>query len=103
MSISPVNFNGLMQRTNDVSAVKANEDQHPIVEQQQIGAMQEKRIDEKMHRVNDAENRDETDTRHDAREEGRNKYFSTRDENKKREHTDKVVKKGESGGFDIRI
>ncbi|MBQ7077423.1 MAG: hypothetical protein IJM91_04775 [Lachnospiraceae bacterium] len=105
MSISPVNFNGMMQRSQDVSTVKQNEDNRPVVEQQQIGRVEEKKIEEKMHKVNDSDKKDETSTKHDAREEGRNKYMASGNKkNKANEPKDKVTKKNApSSGFDIRI
>ncbi len=36
MSIRPVDFNGMIQRTQDVSTLKQNEDNRPVVEQQTI-------------------------------------------------------------------
>ena len=32
MSIRPVDFNGMIQRTQDVSTLKQNEDNRPVVE-----------------------------------------------------------------------
>ena len=36
MSIRPVEFNGMIQRTQDVSTLKQNEDNKPFMEQQNI-------------------------------------------------------------------
>ena len=42
MSIRPVDFNGMIQRTQDVSTLKQNEDNRPVVEQQTIFTGNEK-------------------------------------------------------------
>ena len=36
MSVRPVDFNGMIQRTQDVSTLKQNEDNRPVGEQQTI-------------------------------------------------------------------
>ena len=42
MSIRPVDFNGMIQRTQDVGNLKQNEDSRPAVQQQNIEIKQEK-------------------------------------------------------------
>lgn len=103
MSVRPVEFNGLMQRSQDVSSVKHQQDNRPVVEQQVIGHQEEKKQDAKMHKVSQSEKKDESDTHYDAREEGKNKYFSSRKDKEKKATVDKVVEKSMGGGFDIRI
>ena len=105
MTIRPVDFSGMMQRSQDVSTLKQHEDQRPVVEQQHIEHKEEKKVEHRLHQVNGSEKKDETQTRHDAREEGRNKYFANPNaKKKKREEIDKVTPKElHSGGFDIKI
>ncbi len=104
MTIKPMVFNGMMQRSQDVSAVKHQQDQRPVVEQQQIGQQEAKKLDHRMHQVNESEKKDEAGTKYDAREEGKNKYFSSsKKEKKEKNKSDKVVPKNYSGGFDIKI
>ena len=43
MSIRPVDFNGMIQRTQDVSTLKQNEDNRPVVEQQTIFSQEMKK------------------------------------------------------------
>ena len=45
MSIRPVDFNGMIQRTQDVSTLKQNEDNRPVVEQQTIFSQEMKKVD----------------------------------------------------------
>jgi len=103
MSVSPINFNGLMQRSQDVSTVKTKEDQQPVTQQHQLGDQQEKKVNLRMQRTNEADKKDGTDTRHDAREEGRNKYFSQNKQNDNSKPNDSFKKKNQSSGFDIKI
>ena len=51
MSIRPVDFNGMIQRTQDVSTLKQNEDNRPVVEQQMIFSEEMKKTEEKLHQV----------------------------------------------------
>ena len=43
MSISPINFNGMIQNTNELSHTKAQEDQKPMLEQQNLTHTVEKK------------------------------------------------------------
>ena len=45
MSIRPVDFNGMIQRTQDVSTLKQNEDNRPVVEQQTIFSQEMKKVE----------------------------------------------------------
>ena len=55
MSIRPVVLNGMIQRTQDVGNLKQQEDNRPIVEQQNIQIEQQKHEDQLTHRVQDPE------------------------------------------------
>ncbi|MCR4956002.1 MAG: hypothetical protein K6A30_04910 [Lachnospiraceae bacterium] len=104
MSIRPVDFNGMMQRSQDVSTLKQNEDQRPVVEQMQIERKEEQKQNQRMHQVNQSDKKDEAQTKYDARDEGKNKYFANKNKKKKEEKVDKVIPKNqEHGGFDIKI
>ena len=46
MSIRPVDFNGMIQRTQDVSTLKQNEDNRPVVEQQTIFSQEMKKVEQ---------------------------------------------------------
>ena len=49
MSIRPVDFNGMIQRTQDVSTLKQNEDNRPVVEQQTIFSQEMKKVEQNLH------------------------------------------------------
>ncbi|MBE5900600.1 MAG: hypothetical protein E7280_01710 [Lachnospiraceae bacterium] len=105
MTIRPIDFNGMMQRSQDVSTLKQHEDQRPVIEQQHIEHKEEKKIEHRLHQVNESEKKDETQTKYDARDESKNKYFANPNaKKKKKEEKDKVTPKAQySGGFDIKI
>ena len=42
MSVSPLTLNGMLQRTNDFSTMKQNEDNKPATEQQMLASHQVK-------------------------------------------------------------
>ena len=58
MSIRPVVLNGMIQRTQDVGNLKQQEDNRPIVEQQNIQIEQQKHEDQLTHRVQDPEEKE---------------------------------------------
>ena len=105
MAISPILNNGMIQRTDDIGALKLQQNQRPIVEQQNAQGKIEKRADEFRHQVVTPADSNKTDTHADAREEGKNKYFSQRKSDKEQvqKKEDKIVKKYTSGSFDMKV
>ena len=51
MSITPLGFHAMIQRTNDVSVIKQNEDNKPVMEQQSIQSQQVKQEHALTHKV----------------------------------------------------
>ena len=106
MSIRPVVLNGMIQRTQDVGNLKQQEDNRPIVEQQNIQIEQQKHEDQLTHRVQDPEEKE--NDRYDAKEKGNNEYEGESGRHKKRreeepENEGKVILKGQGSHFDIKI
>lgn len=102
MSIRPVDFNGMIQRTDDVGHLKQHEDQKPFTDQQAIQGQMVRREDQIAHQVVNPQENTAMENHTDAREEGKNKYVRKR--RKKTEQKDGcVVKKQSMGGFDIKI
>ena len=102
--ISPIENTGMIMRTQDFSAVRHNEDNHSANVHVQIQERMDKADEANAHTVIQKDNADSADTRHDARDEGRNKYFSTR----KKKQNDDVAEEGvvvvkRKSGFDITI
>ncbi len=105
MAISPILMSGVVQRADDVSMIKNQQDQRPMVEQQNVQTQMAKKVEEQRRQVVNPEDTNKTDTHADAREKGKNSYFFRKKTNgKKKENApeDRVVKKTQ-GGFDMKI
>lgn len=103
MSIRPVDFNGMIQRTDDVSQLKVHQDQKPAIDQQSIQTQVAEQREALTHQVVDAEESSQMQNQADAREEGKGKYFQNRKRKKEKSAEGKVMKKSVGGGFDIKI
>ncbi len=100
--ISPIEMNGVINRTQDIVNLKHNEEQKSIIDQGNLNAMMEVKRDEDSYTVQISASSDKTDTKHDAKEKGKNKYFNQKNKDNKKDET-VVVKKNQSHGFDIKI
>ena len=58
MAIRPVEFSGIVQRSQDMSALKQNEDNKPMVQQQNVQTQFAKETIHHMHQVNHANDSD---------------------------------------------
>jgi hypothetical protein len=106
MSIRPVEFNGIIQRTDDIGTIKQQEDNKPLVDQQNIQTQVEQKEDAAQHQVISKDESPEAQNQADAREEGKGVYYTPTAKKKKhaeeKKPADRVIKKS-SGGFDIKI
>lgn len=105
MSIRPVEFNGMIQRTQDVSTLKQNENNKPMLEQQNIQTQFSKETIHHMQQVTHADDAKEHEKRYDAKEKGSNEYVKQQKKKKeqKKKKDGKVIEKSISAGFDIKI
>lgn len=109
MSVSPVNYNGMLQRTDDVSSIKRNEDVKPAVQQHNVQTQQLKQEHALTHTVLKSNQKENEQKRYDAREKGNGSYQKQEQQKKKKLEKkpaeDKVIikEKGQSSGFDIKI
>lgn len=105
MAISPIINSGMIQRTDDVGALKLQQDSKPVLEQQSAQTQMTQKADEFSHQVVTPGDSNKADTHADAREEGKNKYFLQRKTDKKPEEKmeGRVIKKTSSGGFDMKV
>lgn len=104
MTIRPVDLGGMLQRTDDIGALKHQEDTKPIVDQQNIQYQGDKNEREMMHQVKEPNQNEKLDNHTDAREEGKGRYDKSRSGKKSKKKEDgKVVEKSMVGGFDIKI
>jgi hypothetical protein len=102
--ITPIENNNMGFRSVDYQAAKVNENEHPHTQHVVIQEDIDKNDDSNVNTVREKDNADKSGTEHDAKEEGRNKYFSTRKTRKK----DEIPEEGRviplsSGGFNITI
>ena len=72
MSIRPVEFSGVVQRSQDISSLKQNEDNKPMLQQQNVQTQFAKDTAQHMHQVNQANDSDNPEQKFDAREKGSN-------------------------------
>lgn len=105
MAISPLLMSGVVQRADDISMIKNQQDSRPVVEQQNVQTQMTKKVDAKRHQVVTAEDSDKTDTHADAREKGKNSYFFHKKAkgNKEEQTSENHVVKKSMGGFDIKV
>ncbi len=102
--ITPIENNNMVVRAMDFQAIKQNEIEHPHTQHVVIQEDIDKNESANVNSVHAKDNADKSGTEHDAKEEGRNKYFSTRKTKKK----DEVPDEGRvipltPGGFNITI
>lgn len=102
MAVSPVDIS-MMQRMNDVAQIKHNEMTKPDVQQNVITHDIEKQVNANAEQIRKKDDANPSDTRHDAREKGKNTYFGNGGKDKKKhEEQGKVTVKGQ-GSFDMKI
>ena len=105
MAISPILMSGVVQRADDISTIKNQQDNRPMVEQQNVQTQMAKKVDAQRRQVVTAENSNKTDTHADAREKGKNSYFfrkKGKGSKQEQEPENHVVKKS-GGGFDMKV
>ena len=102
--ISPLESNNMVMRAMDFSVIKQNENDHPQTQHVIIQEGIENNDDSNVKTVHAIDNADKSGTEHDAKEEGRNNYFSNRNSKKKDEVPDegRVIPLN-PGGFNITI
>lgn len=107
MSIRPVDMSGMIQRTQDISNIKQQEDNKPAVMQHNIEIKQQKQEEQLAHQVQQAEEKENEGFRYDAKEKGNNSYEQNpgkKKQKKKESLTEgKVLVKDRAGSFDVKI
>lgn len=104
MSIRPIEVSGMIQRTQDVSTLKQNEDNKPVMDQRNIQTQFSKETIRHMQQVTHADDTENQQKRYDAKEKGSNEYVNQQKKKKKEKKTDgKVIEKSKFSGFDIKI
>ena len=105
MSISPINFNGMIQNTAEIGNIKANEDARPEINQSNLQTVFDQEEEHESHSVNMTE--DVTDQYELGEGGGNNNYQGSKKNKKRREdkkQPDGVVKKKDRHmSFDISV
>ena len=102
--ISPIELSGTLARTQDIANLRANEDNKAALDHVNVQNQVDVKGDETVHTVKSASESDGTDTRHDAKEKGRNEFVDIRKKNKKAKAPDEGVRvKSPSPRFDLKI
>ena len=70
MTIRSVDLNGMVQRSQDVGAVKQHEDNKPLFDQQLIGVTYEKKNIKEAHKVGHTEEKADAKGHFDQQESG---------------------------------
>ncbi len=104
MAINPIEMNGMVSRSQDLSMLKHNEDNRAVLQQGNVANAVVKKSQEKREQVVNPEKTEYNEYRYDAKEQGNGTYRDNRKDKKKKEKQEdgKVVKK-QPGGFDMRI
>jgi hypothetical protein len=106
MAIGPIELNGALQRVQDIATIKQNQDNKAIVNQSAFQDTFSKEIEAHSTRVTDPDETDKEQRKFDAKDKGDNEYSGDGGKNQKqnaRKKTDRMVIKGQSGSFDIKI
>lgn len=105
MGIGPLELSGAISRVQDFAIIKQNEDNKGAINQANIVQTVQRESDDKSAAVTMQGSVSNDGERHDAKEEGKNKYFGDGGAGKKTNtpKEGRVMVKGSSSGFDIRI
>lgn len=105
MAVGPVTLNGIVPRTQDMSVIKQQEDNKPLVEQQNIQTHLKTQEERQLKQVNHADDASEHKKKYDAKEKGSNEYEGRQKKKKKPDEKQQntVTLKQGSGRFDMKI
>ncbi|MCM1159974.1 MAG: hypothetical protein NC412_02015 [Roseburia sp.] len=106
MAITPIMFNATVQRTQDFTTMKQNEDNKGAVDQSNFQMKMEKEFKLQLSNVRTADNAEKKGDNSDAKEKGNGSYAGDggrrRPGQKEINQKDKVLKK-DGGHFDMSI
>lgn len=106
MGIGPLELSGAISRVQDFATIKQNEDNRGLVEQTAITQNVRKEAENKTTTVNRDEASERENNKFDAREKGKNEYHGnggSERKDQKPKGDGRVVFKGQTSGFDVRI
>lgn len=106
MIVKPAMMQATVQRTQDMSGIKQQEDNKAFVTQSNVQTTMQKELQHKLQDVNKKDNADYNEQKHDAKEKGKNEYFSQSQKKRKDDSEDeedgKVILKRRAG-FDMKV
>lgn len=107
MSIRPVVLNGMVQNQQNVSNVKHNEDQKPVLQQQQAFQTVSKQEEAAARQVVNKDDLEGEEYKFDARDGSKNEYQNNQKKKKEKQkekmEDGHVHIKGRYGGFDMTV
>ena len=88
MAINRIDFQGALVRTGDYSAIRQNEENKPITDQNAFQTQFAKEADQRLRSVRETEQTPEQKNKFDAKEKGKNEYHKRKDQKGKDEPED---------------
>lgn len=106
MGIGPLELNGAISRVQDFASQRHNEDTKVFTDQAGYVSTVKKETENRSNAVNRGDHTSNNQKKFDAREKGANEYYGDGGQKRKENHDnnkDKVVVKGSSMSFDMKI
>ncbi|SFB25425.1 hypothetical protein SAMN05216249_11567 [Acetitomaculum ruminis DSM 5522] len=105
MAVGPVEFNGTIQRVQDVSIIKQQQDNKSMNDQSNFQQQFNKEVQDNSSQVTTANNADMSKQKFDAREEGKNKYLAKKRKEQQKKEDEELERKvsSEYSTFDVTI
>lgn len=102
--IRPVDISGTVQRSQDITSIKQNEDNKPALDQQNIQYSFNKNIERSQQQIIKKEDAMFHQEKYDAKEKGRGQEYERQTHKRKKEKKeDKVIKLSQNNHFDMKI
>ena len=106
MIVRPVVIQGTVQNSQNMTSVKHGEDVKPMVEQSNMAVSTQKEVQQKAENVIKKDDVNQGKEKFDAKEKGKNEYYSVKVKKKKQSTGDSgdgtVIVKNK-GSFDVKI
>lgn len=107
MAIRPVEIQGVVQRSQDMSQIKQNQDVKPQTDQNNIQIQIHHEVQQNSQQVTKFENSDKKENRYDAKEKGNGSYYENQKKKQKKKDEDteegSVKVKSAISNFDVKI
>ncbi len=107
--IRPVEVQGVMQRTQDISQIKQNQDMKPQVDQSHYQTQVQKHVESQSKQVNHSDNANKKEEKYDAKEKGNGAFYGNPQQQRRKKEEEEedegivVLKQLNRGSFDAKI